>query len=118
MKRSGIKRGTKGLKRGKGLNYQSAKRRRERPVYLAAKREAFERDGGICVAAELVPHVPCWGALEPHHLAKQSTTPQGRNDPNNIKYACHNHHAWIGDNQPAAQLLGLHRSSWEYKATG
>jgi hypothetical protein len=118
MKRSGIKRGTKGLERRTRLRPVSQKRRAELAKWAAVKADTLMRDAGICQAAHLVPQVACWGPLDPHHIAKRSTTPQARLDPDNIVWLCRRHHDMVDLDQLAAQRLGLHRPSWEYKATG
>jgi 5-methylcytosine-specific restriction endonuclease McrA len=117
MKRSGIKRG-KPLERRSRLRPVSRKRRKELKQWDAVRAETRERDGDTCQAAHLVPQVPCYGPLEPHHIAKRSTSPAGIYDPENVVWICHQHHSWVSVNQLEANGVGLHRSSWEYKATG
>lgn len=118
MKRSGIKRGTKPLERRTRLRPIGRRRRRELAAWAVVKADTLTRDAGICQAAHLVPQVACYGPLDPHHIAKRSTTPEARVDPENVVWVCRRHHYWIDVNQLEAHGLGLHRPSWEYKATG
>jgi hypothetical protein len=118
MKRSGIKRGTKPLKRTTEIRRESDKQRAFNRAWRKVKASTLERDEFICQAAHLVPQVRCGGGLESHHKKKRSTAPWARLDPDNIVTVCSEHHAWIDINQLEAHGVGLHRPSWEYKATG
>lgn len=97
------------------LERESTTRRRERAAYAAMRAEVFARDGHACQAADLVPHVRCWGPLDPQHVIPLSAWRGGRLVARNVKAVCRGHHEWIGAQPLAAAALGLHGWSWSHE---
>jgi hypothetical protein len=79
------------------------------PARRKAVAIAFERDGGVCTVARIVPEITCWGPLDGH---EPLTRARGGDacDPGEIITVCRGHHQWIDDHQEEAKALGLLRS--------
>lgn len=91
------------------LAAQSPKRRRtqaERRKMLAKIRS------DICCAADLLPHIDCRGALDPH---EPLTRARGGSitDPANLAWICRGHHDHIHDHPDEGHRVGLLVHSWE-----
>jgi len=102
----GLDRGTSELKRTR-LQPMSKKRRSEAAERRAVVAEAHARDGGRCVAADLVPHVTCWGPLDGDEIVKRSARPGGHLDAANVQGLCRAHHSWKDDHPIDAARVGL-----------
>ena len=102
MKRSGS------LRRATPLKRSPMKRSRPKPVPSDIYAEVAKRDGG-CVARRLVPEVPCWGRIDPHHIL-----PRGRGGPDtaeNLACLCRAHHDWVHAHPAQGYDLGLLKKS-------
>jgi hypothetical protein len=69
-------------------------------VYLAVTR----RDGG-CVARRTIPHVSCFGRIDPHHIRRRSQG--GPDTPENLVSLCRAHHSWVHEHITESLALGL-----------
>lgn len=100
------------LARGRaGLARQSARRRSERAARSAVVEAARRRDGGRCVAAELVPEIECWGPLDGDEIVLRSGRPGGHLDVDNVQTICRGHHEWKDRHPAEAVARGLRRWS-------
>jgi len=93
----------------RALPRESAKRRAERPARTAVIAETLDRAGHRCQAAELVPHVECWGRLDTHEVESRGTHPGSHLDPSVTLAVCRGHHEWIGAEPKLAEAAGLRR---------
>lgn len=120
MKRTALKRGTKGLARTL-FRPKPKPHKRADPGYLQAKEEVERRDQGQCVACRLarwlppgeVPWpMPCGGRLDPHHLWPTSWGGP-LTDMTNIVTIHRSTHAWIDSQPREAAQAGLLAQSVE-----
>lgn len=120
LKRTGIKRGTKGLAR------VGAKTKREAPAWAACKRLVRKRSGGCCEAPGTIRlHVPdhndaedlvrniCGttrrhAAADPHHVWPEDHD-RGVHDPHRVLDVCRSAHDWTHAHPALAAIVGLLR---------
>lgn len=109
LARTGTLRRTAALARsGLASGAHSSPKRRKRTAATVDRAAILERDGG-CVAARLLPEVPCWGGLHLHHRLRRS---QGGSDaPENLVTLCAAHHGWVHEHPEKARLAGLLQKS-------
>lgn len=109
MRRTPLKRGTVGLKRGRGLRQQSTKMREETaPADRAWSLAVRTRDDYRCRARTLVPLVGCSGTIHAHHVWPKEDFPHLRHEISNGLSLCEAHHRWVHDGDPfTARQLGL-----------
>jgi hypothetical protein len=112
MKRTALKRGTKGLKRSR-INPMSDNRKDEQPAMRAWHDAVMERDK-VCqlsIIPELLAEAgPCQGRLEANHILPRSRCSKAeRVDPANGNALCSFHHAWCDSFPGPAKAAGLLR---------
>lgn len=85
------------------------------PVHIESSKMGERTFTGPELAALLrraeVP-VTCHGPLDPHEIIQRSAWRDGDLDLDNVIIACRRHHDWIDHDQLTAELLGLHKWSW------
>jgi hypothetical protein len=112
VKRTPLKRGTRGLRRRTPLRPISDRRRGELRLRAVVRAEVLGRDGG-CVARDRLPQVDCGGSLDVHELVRRSQWRAGWLVPSNAIVLCRNHHSWCHDHPLEARNLGLLRLAHE-----
>lgn len=81
--------------------------RRSRGVASTLREEVARRDGG-CRGRALLPDVPCWGRLDPHHVLRRSQG--GLDEASNLVTLCRSHHDWVHAHPAESKRLGLLRT--------
>lgn len=127
LKRTGIARGTKALRRTaiapgattlarRPLNSESPKRRAERPIRQEVRLNVIQRDQGcafhqMLAAATGVP-AGCSGRVEVHEVTKRSRRPGSHLDEECCVALCSEANAWVENWPDAAEVLGLSIPGW------
>lgn len=86
------------------IRQRSVKQAAKDRVWAKVRAEVIDRDR-TCRAAEIVPHLPCWGRAEVHHLRNRSQG--GRHEADGCVLLCSAHHEWVGMWPEKAAELGL-----------
>lgn len=111
LRRSYLNRGTKPLARHTELRPDSKKRRKEAPARRDVREATWERQGGRCAAAGLLPG-PCGGPADTHEMVARSAYPGGHLDLANTVGLCRLHHAYVTEHRAEAEAVGLRQPSW------
>lgn len=88
----------------KRIPRQSAKQAKKNREWQKVRAEVIARDE-TCRAAGIVPHLPCQGRAEVHHLRNRSQG--GKHEADGCILVCSVHHEWIGLFPEKASELGL-----------
>ena len=108
MKRTELKRGTKGLSRGKGLKARSDRKIAADDLKPPVREAVFRRDGARCRLRGLPGAGQCFGGLTPHHRRRDSQG--GAYSLFNLVAACSHHNELLesdADFSAAAEAAGL-----------
>lgn len=106
-RRTPLARGTSQLRRTR-LKPMSDKRRAEIPERDRVREQVLRRDNYLCVAADLVPSVACWGHLDVDEIKPRSDGGDYLN-PDDCQSICRAHHDWKHAHHKEALALGLWR---------